>query len=117
MFKLWGKLDQIAPIFGLCCLFLPSTKVVASESFVIAKQSKINNQNINKQDKVTPRIIDRQDLVGNIDFDRGNANLFFSQVNSVDQLKDIQPTDWSYEALRSLIERYGCINGFQSADL
>lgn len=35
-----------------------------------------------------------------------------SQVNNVDQLRDVSPTDWAYEALRSLVERYGCIAGF-----
>ena len=34
------------------------------------------------------------------------------QVNSVSQLKDVSPDDWAYEALRSLSERYNCINGF-----
>lgn len=35
-----------------------------------------------------------------------------SQVTSVSQLRDVSPTDWSYEALRSLVERYGCIVGY-----
>jgi hypothetical protein len=35
-----------------------------------------------------------------------------SQINSVSQLKDITATDWAYEALRGLVERYGCIAGF-----
>ena len=34
------------------------------------------------------------------------------QVTSVDQLSDVSPTDWAYEALRSLVERYGCIVGY-----
>jgi len=34
------------------------------------------------------------------------------QVTSVTQLRDIQPTDWAFEALRSLVERYGCIAGY-----
>ncbi|MGQ4647233.1 iron uptake porin [Lyngbya aestuarii] len=34
------------------------------------------------------------------------------QVNSVSQLSDVQPGDWAYEALRSLVERYGCIAGY-----
>ncbi len=34
------------------------------------------------------------------------------QVTSVSQLRDVSPTDWSYEALRSLVERYGCIVGY-----
>lgn len=35
-----------------------------------------------------------------------------SQVTSVSQLRDIQPTDWAFQALQSLVERYGCIAGF-----
>ena len=35
-----------------------------------------------------------------------------SQINSVDRLRDVSPTDWAYEALRSLVDRYGCIVGF-----
>ena len=31
------------------------------------------------------------------------------QVNSVSQFRDVQPTDWAFEALKSLVERYGCI--------
>lgn len=35
-----------------------------------------------------------------------------AQVNSVYQLSDVEPTDWAFEALRSLIERYGCLEGY-----
>jgi hypothetical protein len=34
------------------------------------------------------------------------------QVTSVTQLSDVRPTDWAFEALRSLVERYGCIAGY-----
>ena len=33
------------------------------------------------------------------------------QITNVNQLKDVSPTDWSYEALRSLSDRYGCVSG------
>jgi Carbohydrate-selective porin, OprB family/S-layer homology domain len=35
-----------------------------------------------------------------------------NQVTNVNQLRDVAPTDWAYEALRSLVDRYGCIAGF-----
>ncbi|MGL4618792.1 iron uptake porin [Chroococcidiopsis sp.] len=35
-----------------------------------------------------------------------------AQVTSVSQLSDIQPTDWAFQALQSLVERYGCIAGY-----
>ncbi len=34
------------------------------------------------------------------------------QVTNVSQLRDVAPSDWAYEALRSLVERYGCIAGY-----
>jgi hypothetical protein len=35
-----------------------------------------------------------------------------AQVTSVIQLRDVQPTDWSYQAISNLISRYGCVAGF-----
>ena len=34
------------------------------------------------------------------------------QVTSVTQLSDVQPTDWSYQALANLVDRYGCVAGY-----
>ncbi len=43
-----------------------------------------------------------------------NAQTFSveNQVTSVSQLADVQPTDWAFQALQSLIERYGVIAGY-----
>lgn len=35
-----------------------------------------------------------------------------AQVTSVSQLTDVRPTDWAFQALQSLVERYGCIVGY-----
>ncbi|TBR57027.1 S-layer protein [Westiellopsis prolifica IICB1] len=37
---------------------------------------------------------------------------YIAQVTSVSQLRDVQPTDWAFQALQSLVERYGCIAGY-----
>ncbi len=34
------------------------------------------------------------------------------QITSVSQLSDVKPTDWAFQALQSLVERYGCISGY-----
>lgn len=39
-------------------------------------------------------------------------NTFEDQVSSVSQLSDVQPTDWAFGALQSLIERYEVIAGY-----
>ncbi len=35
-----------------------------------------------------------------------------AQVSSVSQLSDVQPTDWAFQALQSLVQRYECIAGY-----
>ncbi|NJO76351.1 MAG: iron uptake porin [Leptolyngbyaceae cyanobacterium RM1_406_9] len=41
----------------------------------------------------------------------GNGNSL-DQVTSISQLSDVQPTDWAFQALQSLVERYGVIAGY-----
>jgi hypothetical protein len=41
-----------------------------------------------------------------------SQNGAMSQVTSVSQLSDVSPGDWAFEALRNLVERYGCIAGY-----
>ncbi|MBD2360666.1 iron uptake porin [Anabaena minutissima FACHB-250] len=40
------------------------------------------------------------------------ASQEIGQVTSVSQFSDVQPTDWAFQALQSLVERYGCIAGY-----
>jgi hypothetical protein len=35
-----------------------------------------------------------------------------AQVTSVSQLRDVQPTEWSYQAISNLVSRYGCVAGY-----
>ncbi|MEC4985960.1 MAG: iron uptake porin [Oscillatoria sp. PMC 1068.18] len=34
------------------------------------------------------------------------------QITNVNQLRDISPSDWAYEALRNLVNNYGCLQGY-----
>jgi len=35
-----------------------------------------------------------------------------TQVTSVNQFSDVKPTDWAYQALSNLVEKYGCVAGY-----
>jgi hypothetical protein len=35
-----------------------------------------------------------------------------SQVTSISQFSDVRPTDWAYQALNNLVDRYGCVAGY-----
>jgi len=47
-----------------------------------------------------------------LDNNDGDSSDPMAQVTSVSQLGDVQPTDWAFQALQSLVERYGCIAGY-----
>ncbi|MEB3351928.1 MAG: S-layer homology domain-containing protein, partial [Cyanobacteriota bacterium] len=34
------------------------------------------------------------------------------QVTSISQFSDVRPSDWAYQALSNLVERYGCVAGY-----
>ena len=83
----------------LLCLFsalllTSTTKVLASETEAM---SQVNN---------VRQLRSRQSLTS-LEENKG-----MSQITNVQQLRDVSPTDWAYEALRSLVDRYGCISGF-----
>lgn len=50
--------------------------------------------------------IDRQDLTEH------SAEDSMAQVTSVSQLLDVKPSDWAFQALQSLVERYGVAVGY-----
>jgi len=54
-----------------------------------------------------------QELLQQIDeYNNQGSNDSLNQVNSVFQLRDVSPGEWAFEALRNLVERYGCIAGY-----
>ncbi|TAF50568.1 MAG: hypothetical protein EAZ61_12430 [Oscillatoriales cyanobacterium] len=53
-----------------------------------------------------------QDIETFLSVEALSAPASLDQVTSVSQLSDVQPTDWAFQALQSLVERYGCIAGY-----
>jgi hypothetical protein len=63
---------------------------------------------VNTTDSALARQTDTHFDLGAID----STDQTLDQVTSVSQLSDVQPTDWAFQALQSLVERYGCIAGY-----
>ena len=42
--------------------------------------------------------------------DQGSVQL--AQITNVSELTDVLPSDWAFQALQSLVENYGCIQGY-----
>ena len=47
-----------------------------------------------------------------INLDGVNQYATQEQVTSVSQFSDVRPTDWAFQALSNLVERYGCVAGY-----
>src|ERR671933_2502484 len=63
--------------------------------------------------QITPASPNNADVLRQINrYSREGNSASQDQVTNVSQLSDVRPTDWAYEALRSLVERYGCIAGY-----
>lgn len=53
-----------------------------------------------------------ENFLKQIEPDNGSSNNSLDRITNVSELKDVAPTDWAFEALRNLLERYGCLAGY-----
>ncbi|MGY6530330.1 MAG: iron uptake porin [Cyanobacterium sp.] len=90
----WNSLKVTPALLGASLLVNAQAK--ASEDFTIAQSFDTNSEIIDQLDRYSTEGVSNSQ----------------GQVTSVNQLSDVSPTDWAYEALRSLVERYGCIVGY-----
>lgn len=60
----------------------------------------------------TPSNITSVGQIDNLEPENVSITPGMEQVTSVSQLTDVKPSDWAFEALRTLVERYGCIAGY-----
>ncbi|MHC5614714.1 MAG: iron uptake porin [Nostoc sp.] len=109
---LWKSLVVSPAVLGATLLVsttamaAPSTTTEASA----AKQAGVTGV-AQQPDTLAQTTIDQVNRYSN----EGNQNNSQSQVTSVSQFSDVQPTDWAFQALQSLVERYGCIAGYPDA--
>lgn len=76
-------------------------------SFDTESQSVNKSSNLNESAQALPQ---QPSVNESGNFER-NTNTS-PQQTSVSQLSDVQPSDWAYQALRSLMERYGILSGY-----
>ncbi|MBD2663262.1 iron uptake porin [Richelia sinica] len=94
-------------IFGL----LPAQALNQSD-LIDKKIANDSNDENNHQNSATLTVnnSDQNLEINNLDQDDELA-----QITSVSQLSDVQPTDWAFQSLQSLVERYGCIAGYPNS--
>jgi len=93
--KIFWKSLKVTPAL-LGASLLVNAQAQANEDFTVSQSFESNSEIIDQLDQYNAEGVSNSQ----------------GQVTSVNQLSDVSPTDWAYEALRSLVERYGCIVGY-----
>ncbi|MEH2442583.1 iron uptake porin [Nostoc sp.] len=78
----------------------------------ISSELLIANENQTNQDSGVDSAVKLQQPLTPQSANSSPSSDKLAQVTSVSQLSDVQPTDWAFQALQSLVERYGCIAGY-----
>jgi BMFP domain-containing protein YqiC len=112
MLKLFCKTLQLG-LFGITNTFLISSITQAVEPPVITSQATNSVESVSELTQINPytqetATIDQAESVSQLSEETEGME----QVTNVSQLPDVSPGDWAFEALRSLLERYGCIAGY-----
>ncbi len=81
-----------------------STVISTSTATTVGKKPQVLAQ----VEQTQVNTLDQVNKYGN----EGKNGNSLAQVTSVSQFSDVQPTDWAFQALQSLVERYGCIAGY-----
>ena len=106
--KLLGTLGIVSPVFAVLLLSIARTEagvIPKTQTLGIQQIAQYIPDNDHRQENADESLLNSIE-----EYDRERL---IWQENSVEQLQDISPTDWAYEALIGLSERYGCISGFR----
>jgi Carbohydrate-selective porin, OprB family/S-layer homology domain len=94
--RFWSRLLFSSALLALAGFKTPA---LAEETLTLGQIEQQGDQTADSTTHLAPLIATEEDRSAD-------------QVTSVSQLSDVQPTDWAFQALQSLVERYGCIAGY-----
>ncbi|MBW4636597.1 MAG: iron uptake porin [Iphinoe sp. HA4291-MV1] len=119
---------------GILCLILQSTSVLAetSQTALVSFDPVITGETVfatspnalkagDNVIEVSEPILESSLLMaqtateGSSQKQSGSTSTSENRVTSVSQLSDVQPQDWAFQALQSLVERYGVIAGYSDS--
>ncbi|MGF1937418.1 MAG: iron uptake porin [Nostoc sp. ChiQUE02] len=109
---LWKSLVVSPAVLGATLLVSTTAIAAPSTTTEVSPAKQLGVTEVAQQPEILAQTtIDQVNRYSN----EGNQNNSQSQVTSVSQFSDVQPTDWAFQALQSLVERYGCIAGYPNA--
>ncbi|MHC0065187.1 iron uptake porin [Nostoc sp. UIC 10890] len=109
---LWKSLVVSPAVLGATLLVSATAIAAPNTTTEVSPAGQVSATEVVQQPEILAQTtIDQVNRYSN----EGNQNNSQSQVTSVSQFSDVQPTDWAFQALQSLVERYGCIAGYPNA--
>lgn len=96
----------IAPCTGITSTSWQAKATEVSINPELAESQSISVLSSNETSSPSSLEVENFELLANSELEP------MGQVTNVSQLRDVSPGDWAFEALRSLVERYGCIAGY-----
>jgi hypothetical protein len=109
---LWKSLVVSPAVLGATLLVSTTAIAAPNTTTKVSPAEKASVAEVAQQPEILAQTtIDQVNRYSN----EGSQNNSQSQVTSVSQFSDVQPTDWAFQALQSLVERYGCIAGYPNA--
>ncbi|MDJ0697464.1 iron uptake porin [Mastigocoleus sp. MO_188.B34] len=111
MSKVWCKTLILSPVvLELFAIGVTGFSSAAQAEEALTQESKAP-QLITQSQTSDDSVLEQVNKYGS-EGTRAKTKSSLSQVTSVSQFSDVQPTDWAFQALQSLVERYGCIAGY-----
>ncbi|MBE9036246.1 iron uptake porin [aff. Roholtiella sp. LEGE 12411] len=111
---LWKSLVVSPAVLG-ATLLVSTTAIAAPSTTEVLPAEQPSVTTVTQQPELLAQtandanVLDQVNRYSNEGSGKNNSQ---AQVTSVSQFSDVQPTDWAFQALQSLVERYGCIAGY-----
>lgn len=115
MFKRFVHSLLVSPVLLSAGAWMASAQTIQADralppSAVVKAQATMQPKETERSVSIPPGVVAIDPLVAPVALSERDDQL--DQVTSVSQLTDVKPTDWAFQALQSLVERYGCIVGY-----
>lgn len=93
---------------GLAAEITPDTHAVLAQIGQYSEPEQSSTNRFSAEPRLANPLLNQASRYSNL----GDSSNPLAQFTPITQLSDVQPTDWAYQALQSLVERYGCIVGY-----
>jgi hypothetical protein len=109
---LWKSLVVSPAVLGAALLVSGTAVASANATTEVSTLETQAATEVSQQPEVLAPVASKTQVLAQVQNYSNEGQNLQSQVTSVSQFSDVQPTDWAFQALQSLVERYGCIAGY-----